>query len=140
MPYIWRNDFLNAPTRAVSFLDIKGASDHALHSSILSTIRQKSCSLDLIIIISSFLENHSARFFQSTTELLAPIRIGCPQGSVLSPLLWNLAVDEVFNIPFPTGVAIYGFANDSAISMTGLSIPDITSCLQISCNYCSMGF
>lgn len=38
------------------FLDIKGAFYHALHGTILSTIRQKGCPLDFIAIISSFLE------------------------------------------------------------------------------------
>ena len=115
-------------------LDIKGAFDHAPHSAILAALRLKGCPPELVAMVQSFLTNRSACFYHSSSELLVPIRMGCPQGSVLSPMLWNLVVDSVFNVFLPPGVVIYGFADDIAILTTSPSLSDITTRLQSACD------
>jgi len=44
---------------------------------------------------------------------------GVPQGSVLGPLLWNVAFDTVFRLPLPAGVTIIGYADDTLVVSEG---------------------
>jgi Reverse transcriptase (RNA-dependent DNA polymerase) len=58
----------------------------------------------------------------------ANISRGCPQGSVLSPYLWNLLADDVFSIE------IRGFADDISIACSSGSVASISNALQNACN------
>jgi hypothetical protein len=44
---------------------------------------------------------------------------GCPQGGVLSPLLWNLVVDRLLTITNDLGFCTYGYADDIVIIVHG---------------------
>lgn len=52
-------------------------------------------------------------------ELGVPIRLGLSccvsQGSVLGPLFWNTAFDEVFRLPLLGGTITIGFADDMLV-------------------------
>ena len=39
----------------------------------------------------------------------------CPQGGVLSPLLWNLVVDRLLTITNDLGFSAFGYADDIVI-------------------------
>lgn len=41
--------------------------------------------------------------------------MGCPQGSVLSPFLWNLNFDDFLSIPLPSGCSLTGYADDGLL-------------------------
>lgn len=49
------------------------------------------------------------------------IEKGVPQGSVLSPLLWNLGYNPIFGAAVPDGTEIIGYADDTLIMITGKS-------------------
>jgi hypothetical protein len=44
---------------------------------------------------------------------------GCPQGGVLSPLLWNLVADRLLTITNDLGLCTYGYAEDIVIIFQG---------------------
>jgi Reverse transcriptase (RNA-dependent DNA polymerase) len=44
---------------------------------------------------------------------------GCPQGRVLSPLLWSLVIDELLNDLDRQGYEVIGFADDLVITVRG---------------------
>lgn len=51
--------------------------------------------------------------------------MGSPQGSPLSPLLWNLMTAKLLNIKFPEGTYALAFADDISIVVKGKSRNEI---------------
>ena len=58
------------------------------------------------------------------------IERGCPQGSVLSPFLWNLIADEILATPSRDGTKIQAFADDLMIMKTAMNKSTIQIHLQ----------
>lgn len=54
------------------------------------------------------------------------VRAGVPQGSVLDPLLWNLAYDEVLETHPVSGCSVIGYADDTLVVATGGSVEQVT--------------
>jgi hypothetical protein len=46
------------------------------------------------------------------SNMSAKVAGGCPQGRVLSPLLWNLVVDRLLTITKDLGCSTFGYAGD----------------------------
>lgn len=40
---------------------------------------------------------------------------GCPQESVLAPLLWNLIFDDLLSILMPEGITVFGYTDYGAL-------------------------
>ena len=55
-------------------------------------------------------------------EISREVSIGCPQGGVLSTLLWNIAFYDLLKIFDRTGIVIIGYADDGGIMVTGNNI------------------
>lgn len=52
-------------------------------------------------------------------EVIEEMNRGCPEGSVLSPTLWNLTFDILLNKPFPNTARPIAFADDVAFVIQG---------------------
>jgi hypothetical protein len=59
---------------------------------------------------------------------------GCPQGGVLSPLLWNMVVDDLLNRLSKCLVFVQGYADDVVIISTGSHPDSISNKMQIALN------
>ena len=97
---------------ACLFLDIKGAFDNACHGSIIDILASKKCPSYLTNLVSSFLSNRTVNLNLGTHNLEVKTLKGCPQGSLLSPFLWNLIADTAFSLPFNAGVKLRGYADN----------------------------
>ena len=59
---------------------------------------------------------------------------GTPQGSVLSPFLWNLVIDSGIRCNFPEGVEILAFAGNIVLLTKGKDLTRMTKDMQSAWN------
>ena len=59
---------------------------------------------------------------------------GCPQGGVLSPLLWLLVIGELIQTLHDLGYEVQGFADDLVIMVRGKFETTITDRMQLALN------
>ncbi|GFT99153.1 RNA-directed DNA polymerase from mobile element jockey [Trichonephila clavipes] len=114
--------FNNRETTGGAFLDVEKAFDRVWHDGLLLKLIELNFPPYVIMIINNFLKNRSFQIrISSTLSRTAYASAGCPQGSLLSPLLYN-----IFTHDFPTTptVHICLFADDAAIIFQACS-PDI---------------
>lgn len=101
---------------ATAFLDIKSAFDSAWHPAIIHALAKRACPNYLIQIVSSFLSNRQACFSVNEHNHTRFVKLGCPQGGVLSPFLCNLLVDDLLRLTFPFPVKMIAYADDITIT------------------------
>jgi hypothetical protein len=88
-------NFNNNMSKAAVFLDIEKAFDTTWHTGLLYKLSKLDFVVSLIKLISSFL--YKRKFFVSVeNEMSAPriMKVGVPQGSILSPTLFNMYVND----------------------------------------------
>ncbi|MGL4197875.1 MAG: reverse transcriptase domain-containing protein, partial [Allorhizobium sp.] len=93
-------------------LDISGAFDCASWYRTLLGLKRRGVSGNVLRLVQSYL---SDRFVQADTgqELVGRrMSMGCPQGSVLGPLLWNVLFDDIFAVQLPVGCSVVAYADD----------------------------
>jgi retron-type reverse transcriptase len=98
---------------AVVLLDIEKAFDTTWHPGLLYKLSKLKLSDSLIKLISSFLSQRKFRV-SVKDEMSTPRRMqaGVPQGSVLSPALYNL---NIIDTPQTIGVNLALFADDTCL-------------------------
>jgi len=121
------------------FFHIEGAFSHATFRSLISALRRKGVSEVCVRFIGHMLETRSVI---STLQGVTRSRVlerGCPQGGVLSPLLWIVLVDEVLlrlQRSLPQMVAPT-FADDLGLIQLGTDIGTVLSLCQQGINIIS---
>jgi hypothetical protein len=101
---------------AAVFLDIEKAFDTTWHNGLLCKLSKMNFSASLIKLISSFISNR--KFSVSVEGEMSTPRImkaGVPQGSVLSPTLFNMHINDM---PQASGVHLALFADDACLYAT----------------------
>ncbi|XP_077539248.1 uncharacterized protein LOC144151915 [Haemaphysalis longicornis] len=84
----------NQTPRAILAPHLKGASDNATHASILHNLNNTGCDEKIVKYTNDFLSNPTA-VIKTSQETSQPTELGdrrTPQGSVLLPMLFNLAL------------------------------------------------
>uniref|UniRef100_A0A1I8H0A2 RNase H domain-containing protein n=1 Tax=Macrostomum lignano TaxID=282301 RepID=A0A1I8H0A2_9PLAT len=72
----------------------------------------------------------TARAAKSFSPFKSPVQKGGPQGGVLSPILWNLVMDELLCSPHPDPVQKVGYADDVTATVAGPSPAVLRDLLQ----------
>lgn len=125
---IVKNNFSNGRSTAMVLLDIRAAFDTVWHDALVHKLKSVGLNRSLVRVISNFLSNRTFRVFvgdQHSNEYDIPA--GCPQGSCLSPILYNIYTHD---FPPLMGCESSIFADDTAILSSGTISADILTNLQ----------
>jgi hypothetical protein len=68
------------------------------------------------------------------SSMTAKVVGGCPQGGVLSPLLWNLVADRLLTVTNDSGFSTFGYADDIVIIVQGISAHTVREIMQEALN------
>jgi hypothetical protein len=109
-------NFNNNMSTAAVFLDIEKTFDTTWHPGLLYKFSKMHFSTSLIKLISSFLSNRKFRVsVEGGISMPREMQAGVPQGSLLSPTLYSLYIN---NAPQSPGVHLALFADDTCIYCT----------------------
>jgi len=102
------------------FLHIKGGFDNFDKSTLARILREGGIPRYLVSCVSSFLgERSSTLVFQGAPGTPAPVNVGAPQGSLMSPLLFLLYVSRLhFKVPWSLMIS---YLDDFAVTATSPS-------------------
>jgi hypothetical protein len=98
------------------FLDIEGAFNNTSYNSICAPLAKHGVSCTIIQRIRATLEGWLATDTLGGVPRRVKVARGCPQGGVLSPLLWCLAVDELIAGLNGGGIHAQGYADNMSSS------------------------
>lgn len=109
----------NGKSTAV-FLDLEKAFELANETVILSLLAAKGVKGHLLGWVRDFLTGRRARVnFQGRSSSQHLHEHGTPQGSVLSPFLFNILVEDLLTLPLPRCSSLIVYADDITLVCTG---------------------
>ena len=95
-----KKNFNDGKSTGMILLDIKSAFDSVWHNGLIFKLTQFNFPIEIVKIIQSFLSNRSfSVYLGSTSSQFINISAGCPQGSCLSPILYNIYTADIPSIP-----------------------------------------
>ncbi|XP_068212642.1 uncharacterized protein [Palaemon carinicauda] len=98
------------------FLDLKGAFDKANKDVILECLVKKGIKGKLLMWISQYLSNRRGTvMFQGYESTEKYFELGIPQGGVLSPMIFNILMDEIASYKFHGNSQVIIYADDILI-------------------------
>ena len=104
------------------FFDLKQAYDTINHKQLLLKLANAGIKGNMLKWIEEFLHDRTYQFMIGNSKsFIAPITRGLPQGSTLSPTLFNLMMSD---IPHPEGIDIFEYADDIAIAVISDNLTD----------------
>ena len=133
-------DILNnkscTPTAILS-IDYSKAFDTANWNQIIKNMIKLFFPFQLIQIIRSYLNDRSITFNYNKIQHTKNINQGCPQGSPLSPLLWNILINPLLNSFNTSYTHIHAYADDLNIICTGNNSNELNNNIQTTLSFIS---
>ena len=102
-----------------AFLDIEGAFNNTLYDTMCDALVRHGSEYTIVRWIRATLEGRVAVATLNEISLRFAISRGCPQGGVLSPLLWCLVVDDLIARLSGRGIFIQGYTDDICLLVVG---------------------
>ena len=102
------------------FLDIKGGFDNVNPSTLCGMLRAKGVNPYLVSWTKSFLSGRTCRLlYQGSPRFFAPVSVGTPQGSPVSPLLFVIYVSRL-HCDIPGGLTL-SYVDDFGLTVSSAS-------------------
>lgn len=117
-----------------TFLDVEGAFNNVSFTSIIDALQRRGIPHLTGSWIKASLENRIVKSTLGEATIKATVNRGCPQGGVLSPLLWTILVDDLIRKLSAEGFYCLGYADDLAIVVKGKFAGVITEQTQKALN------
>ncbi|XP_023218013.1 uncharacterized protein LOC111620327 [Centruroides sculpturatus] len=105
-------------------LDISKAFDSAWWPLVLRRLCQINCPRNIYKLLCDYLKDRRAILCYGQHQVIKPITKGCPQGSVIGPLLWNITFDAFLSENFGQ-TSSYAYADDVFLLLGGRSRSDL---------------
>ncbi len=102
-----------------AFFDIEGAFDNAPYDAIVRALETRGTPKTVSYWVESMLRQRTVTGSMGNYSVRAQVCRGCPQGGVLSPLLWCLVVDDLLCHLNSAGVFAQAYSDDGAILIVG---------------------
>jgi ribonuclease HI len=113
------------------FVDIEGAFSNLYVSAITRSLKRFDISPVIIRWITFMLCNRTVSSVLKGVRVSKGVTRGCPQGGVLSPLLWNLVIDELLELlKSISSLLSQGFADDISMLQIGLDLDTLADRIQ----------
>ena len=116
------------------FLDIAGAFDNTSIVSIITALIRKGVDIATCKWIQMMLESRRVEMGLGKEKVKVRVSKGCPQGGVLSPLLWSMVIDELLVRLKRLGFDVQAFADDLSIRIKGKFTSTISERMQAALN------
>lgn len=100
-------------------LDISNAFNSIWRPVLFSYFKKIKLPKNLYFLLKEVLSNRSLEYNLNTKHITKKMSLGCPQGSPLSPLMWNVIMSTLLNETIPEKTHIQAFADDLLILVTG---------------------
>lgn len=108
-------------------VDISGAFDNLWWPAFIMKLVLRGFSASTVEIIKSYLSEREVSLKSGSICVKKTLTRGCPQGSVLGPIMWNLFLDDLLESHLPTAVEMVAYADDVAILVYGNSRTELES-------------
>lgn len=102
-------------------MDISGAFDNIWWPAIFASLREANISKKIYQLKESYLSQRKVFIEEGGAQVEREVNRGCPQGSVLGPILWNLIFNDLLKAQFPERESIIAFADNAVVLVPGQS-------------------
>ncbi|KAF7489848.1 Retrovirus-related Pol polyprotein from type-1 retrotransposable element R1 [Sarcoptes scabiei] len=108
-------------------IDFTGAFDNADWNIILNNMHQLQIPQHLIQMMHSYFHHRTITMKYNKIEYSKVMTKGCPQGSPLSPLLWNILINKLLDSFTITNASIYAYADDITVICSSTDLDGLQS-------------
>ena len=109
---------LNRSYTLACFIDISSAFDRLDPSKAIKSLIAKGVPVTIANWYENYLKKRYLHITIKDITVTRSISVGCPQGGVLSTILWDLAFDNLLNLFTRGKVICVGYADDGSLLMS----------------------
>ena len=110
--------------------------DHLNQGKAVDALIEKGVNRDIALWYRDYLTERHAHVEIKGAGTIRQVSIGCPQGGVLSTLLWNIAFDDMLGIFDKSRVICVGHADNGCLLIMGKDITSLYSCMNQALKSC----